>query len=232
VRLFLDGKFASLFAERHLYLPAIGIALVLARGLQALQARVGTGAIVALGTVGCLILGVATRARNTDWQSNEALWLAEVKATPNNGEAWMQLTTHYLRKEKPAVVAELCAKNLAGHTNAQFHNNCAVAAQRTGRVADAERLFLRAIALGGGVTVYANLARLYVRQGRLDEAQGYYVKATDLETNVAMKHVRRGEMILRLYPERKEEARAEFQAALTIDPNFQAAQAWMVQVPR
>ncbi len=230
-RLFLDGQLANVFAERHLYLPALGLCLVLARALAEVKptARVP---LLCVSTVVCLSLAMTTRARTRDWRSNESLWLAEVQHAPRAGDGWMQLTTYYIRQDQHAKVAELCAANLEGQTHPQFFNNCAVAAQRLGRATDAERLFRRSLDLGGGVTVHANFARLYSRLGRTAEAQTEYQRAIDLELDPAMKHVRRGEMIIRTTPDRLAEARAEFEAALAIAPNFQVARNWLSQLPR
>jgi protein O-mannosyl-transferase len=230
-RLFMDRKMSNLFAERHLYLPAIGLSLALARGLLAGQARLGTTPLVGLGVLVCVVLTGTTRARNREWRSNETLWLAEVAARPQNGEAWMQLTTHYLRKDQPDRVAELCRDHLEGHKHPQFFNNCAVASQRLGRYPEAEQRFARAIALGGGVVARANRARMLARIGRIADAEAEYQRAVDEESDPAMKHVRQGELLLRLHPDRVDEARRAFEAALRIDPKLPVALSWLAQLP-
>lgn len=67
-------------SDRHLLLPGIGLAALLAAGASALG-RVGPAAIVGLG----LLLGARTAARVPAWASDEALWAAD-EACP--GEQW------------------------------------------------------------------------------------------------------------------------------------------------
>jgi hypothetical protein len=53
--------------------------------------------------------------------------------------------------------------------------------------------------------------------------------AIDSEPNQAMRHVRRGEMLLRAEPSDFTGARAEFNAALAIDPSFTTARDWLAR---
>lgn len=230
-RLVGDAATVVLAAERYLYLPSVGLSLALAWGLAA-AARSGMTAIF-VGPLAVVLglLGWLTFDRNEDWQSEESLWRAEVRTSPSNGEPWMQLTTELLRADRAAEVVRLCEENLPRVQKfAQFYNNCALAAVRTGRYATAESLYREAIALGAGSVGHANLARLLARIDRPADAAVEFQAAIDAEPGPAMKHVRRGEMLLRLFPARGDEARAEFEAALRIDPDFAPARQWLARM--
>ncbi len=226
-RLFTDPRIGQVFAERFLYLPSVGLALALAAALAAIACRAGPAATLAgVGTL-CGLLAALTWQRNAEWHSDVALWEADVARAPENGDAWMQLTTNYLRLGQNERIAELCAAHLAEHPDhAQFHNNCALANQHLGRFAAAEPLFRRAIALGSGAMGHANLARMLSRAARPADAALEYEAAVEAEIDPVMRHVRRAESLLQGRRDEKA-AREELAAALALDPHFKPALDWL-----
>src|SRR5581483_11604080 len=228
----VTGLSVAPFAERFLYLPSVGPALALAAGLGALGARAGRLAVVVPALALALALGLVTRQRNLDWYSDVALWEHDVAVAPANGTAWMQLTSSLLARGEHARIARLCAEHAGDPSpeNGQFLNNCGLAAKALGRYEDAERLFRRAIALGEGTNVYANLGGLLARLGRPAEAETIFEQAAARETDEAMRHVRRGQMLAIVHPDRGAEARAEFQAALRVSPGFKPAVSWLERI--
>lgn len=84
------GVTVLLFAERFLYVPAVGFALFAAWGLghAARRApRLAWGVAVAIS----LLFGVRTALRVEDWRSNEALARAAVRAHPRSAMAQHEL---------------------------------------------------------------------------------------------------------------------------------------------
>jgi tetratricopeptide (TPR) repeat protein len=230
-RLVTDPTVAG-FAERFLYLPSAGLALALAVGLAAAMARVGAlPVVVSVGMVVAL-LGTLTWQRNWDWRDDVALWEHDVAVAPANGVAWMQLTTKLLNRGDAARVVALCGEHLPDvqPENGQFLNNCGLAAKSLERFDEAERMFRRAIAIGEGTNVYANLGGLLARQGRLAEAEQVFEEAMARETSEAMRQVRRGQMLVIVHPERVAEARAAFEEALRIQPGFKPAESWLARL--
>ena len=221
----------ELAAERYVYLPSVGAAIAIAGACAAAVRRAADGARAVGGVAAVALLTVflsSTVRRNQDWHSQEALWRADAAVDPHNGDAWMQLTTELLHEGHFADVLTACRDHLAdAPDHAQFHNNCATAAMRVGHYEDAERWYRRAIALGAGSVGHANLARMLVKIGRVDDAGVEYRAAVEAEPNAAMRHVRQGEMRLALSPASPDAARAEFRAALAIDPDFQPARDWL-----
>lgn len=78
--------------------------------------------------------------------------------------------------------------------------------------------------------MHANLARMYTKLGRTEAAEAEFAAATDAEPDPVMQHVRRGEQIAILHPERRDDARREFEAALSLDPRFAMARSWLARL--
>lgn len=79
----------AIMAERFLYLPAVGFAVVLVLGLYAGARRIRLSAAVPVAagfllTAGCL---ARTIVRNADWKDNATLWAAAVQASPHSFKA-------------------------------------------------------------------------------------------------------------------------------------------------
>jgi tetratricopeptide (TPR) repeat protein len=231
-RLLANPGSIELAAERYVYLPSVGLSLALLCPLVLLVRRdlwtTLTGAAVLL-----TLLGTLTFERNVDWRSEEALWRAQVAAAPYDGDGWMQLTTELLRLGKHGETMRFCREHLPTNaSHAQFHNNCATAAGRLGQNAESEELYRKAIALGAGAVGHANLARHLARIGREGDALVEFEAAVEAEPNEAMRHVRRGEMLLHSPSGGVEAARAEFRAALAMDPEFSVAHDWLGRLAR
>ena len=71
-------------AERVLYLPSMGLCLLVAHGVWSMTRRVGGGVRVCVW-VGLLVVmvvfGVKTVSRNRDWQSDYSLFRSAVKVS-------------------------------------------------------------------------------------------------------------------------------------------------------
>jgi len=113
---------------------------------------------------------------------------------------------------------------------ASSFNNCGLAAKTLGRYDEAERMFRRAIALGDATNVYVNLGAMLARVGRRDEAEQVFEEAIAREQSEAMQHVRRGQMLAIVHPERVGAARAGFEAALPVSPGFKPVESWLARL--
>jgi len=81
---------ADVASERHLYPAMLGVGLLAGAGVDALRRhapRVAAGVLA--GTV--LVLALSTRARNRDYESEAALWIAAARVTPTNSRAFNNL---------------------------------------------------------------------------------------------------------------------------------------------
>ena len=78
---------ADVANDRHLYLALLGPALLTGLALAALPRRPRGIAAAAL----CLVLGLVTVGRNTDYHSERAFWTATVAASPGKPRPWNNL---------------------------------------------------------------------------------------------------------------------------------------------
>jgi tetratricopeptide (TPR) repeat protein len=92
-------RIGAIMAERFLYLPAIGFAIVVVWALDALWRRVPSGKptyrYAARTAVGILVIGCAARtyARNGDWADPQRFWLSAVTAAPDSAKTNMAAAT-------------------------------------------------------------------------------------------------------------------------------------------
>jgi tetratricopeptide (TPR) repeat protein len=230
--LFHPASGLVLVAERVVYMPSVGFALALAGGLAALGRRVGIPAAGAAALALCALLAPMTYLRSEDWHSETALWEAETRAAPRNGDAWRLLVAAYQSEGRSDRVARICDAQRDRHPRiAQLQNNCGIGYAALRRFADAEASYRRAIDLGLAAVGHANLGRLLAEQGRASEAETEFVEAARAETNPARRHLRQAQVLLRFHPDRIDEARAELEQALALQPGFRPAQDLLRQIP-
>lgn len=108
------GVIGTLVAERLLYVPLLGWAILMGEGAK----RVSKGskplkiAVLALAVVGCGALGYRTITRNRDWKSNEVLFHETAKVVPNSIKAVMNLAGLYFSKTDAANTRRYCERAL------------------------------------------------------------------------------------------------------------------------
>lgn len=219
-RLFADP---AVLAERFVYLPSVGPAILLAFALAAWVARQGTR----LPSVACAVViaafGLTTLQRNTAWRSRESLWEAEARTSQDDWRVLLNLSQVRLGQRRFEETIALCDRGIAlAPTRTAFQTNRAVALASLGRMADAEEGFAKAAEQSHESSAYANLARLYATTGRKDQAERAYAQAQEHEADPAAREVLDGERLL-LCRGDAAGARAAFARALSISPNLQAA---------
>jgi protein O-mannosyl-transferase len=213
----------AVLAERFVYLPSAGGCLALAFGFRALGSRAGPRvvAMLAFGLWGTFM--PLTLSRNMDFHTDLALWEAEGQHTRNDWQVLLNLSNLYISQGRLEEVVALCNRGLEiNPKNHGLYTNRGIAFVKMERFADAESSFRMAVALGGGARDLANLARLHAKLGRFAESELEYERAISVEPEPAQRHVLRGEMLLRCRFDAAR-ARAEFEAALALDPRLRAA---------
>ncbi|MFZ4396848.1 MAG: tetratricopeptide repeat protein [Kiritimatiellia bacterium] len=99
----------TVMAERYLYLPALGAALVLAAGLSRFLAtshtRLVRGALLATAGVVIVALLLATRARVADWHDDLTLWQAALRTQPSDLVAETAVTHQLLKRGDDLALA-------------------------------------------------------------------------------------------------------------------------------
>jgi tetratricopeptide (TPR) repeat protein len=120
---------ADVANDRHLYLALLGPAVVAGGALAALPARPRVAATCCL----CLLLGLVTVGRNTDYRSETALWTATAAVSPDKPRVWNNLGYALLEEGDAEAAARALRRALAldpGYLRARY--NLAEAEARLG----------------------------------------------------------------------------------------------------
>ena len=222
-----------LVAERVAYLPSVAVAVVIALALTTLVRRSGLAAAGACAAIPLVAGFVVTFERNRDWHSAAELFAAEVEAAPENPDGWRLFVSALSHAERYDEAAAACDSQLdQPGRSAQLFNNCGVVYDKLLRDDHAIRAYRAAIDQGLVTVGHANLGRVYARMGRMAEAEAEFVAAAESENDPARRHYRNGLTLARFHPERRSEARREFEAALALQPDFGAAREALARLGR
>ena len=224
-------------AERFLYLPSVGMAIVLAFGIRWLAQRLTLKMVVGAVVVITGVLTPLTWARNSDWASNILLAEADYRKGVKNRFILQALVEHYLETKSYSRALEICNDN-AGELKSNWYlsNTCGPAYAHAGRYQDAERILLRALYDPQGASrVHFTLASMYLRLGRKDDAIRHFELGIAAESKPFLKEYLTGFMISELYPlnrSRLLEAREHCVKALQLQPQFFLARQLIEQLDK
>lgn len=241
----------TILAERTLYLPLAGVAVVVASLLDDVRARarpVGAAAIaVALGAA-LVACGVRTWIRNEDWRDERRLWESARRAAPDSAKANAALAAA-LFVEGGADIDTIIALGERAIAIRPDYQNALVAlgghyVVRGDRLAGAQRSAEAAAAHSRALTVlerareldtkgtdanlYNNLSLAYVRLGRLPEALAAYERSRDLDPLRARRHADVSAILGHVG--RWEEAAVELFTATLLAPDDVELQRWLVEL--
>jgi tetratricopeptide (TPR) repeat protein len=167
-------------AEHWLYMPSMGIFLLMAKGLMSLGERfkkknIGIYALAALLT----IYSVLTVRQNTFWKSAIDLFTMTMRYSPRSLQAYVNLGLAWGRagnEDKAKYYYEEALK--LNDNSAEAHNNLANIYLRRGLYEEAIRHGRRAIAVEPRYAqAYYNLGNVYVAMERPQEAVELFGKA-------------------------------------------------------
>ncbi len=132
----------TIFAERYLYLPSIGFALVMAAGTEwGIRKRTFRTATLAILLVFLLSALALTQLRNLDWRSPVSLWEKTVKQVPDHPLVWNNLGLAYAQKAEFGKAVPVFEKTI------QLNPNEAKAYYNLGLVYAAQKDFTTAVPL-------------------------------------------------------------------------------------
>lgn len=213
-------------AERYLYFPSIGLAIMLLFGFRALTLRFGSRFVVALGMVSLLVLTALTWDRNYHWSSDAILFETEYQQQQGR-RSLLGLVSAHMQNKNFTRISKICDENLrAQEKHARLALTCAKAHGYQGRIENEESSLLLLTAspsIQGRAQMI--LAKFYVREERWDEAQKYFLLAVELSANPAEKAFHNAEMLVSLHPGNREkmaEARSFYEEALRLQPEWTA----------
>ncbi len=205
-------------AERYLYLPSVGLALILGMLFCRVAAN-RRGQIVATTIVVLLIglAGAATIARGIVWTNGVRLWDDAARKSPQDGLTWLNLGLAYYKAGKEDQALACYDKALGARYDnegrAKAYNNRAIIHATRGDVDQAHRDYQAAIRevptyakpyYGAGMLHLTRVMRLVEGSPSADRVQPLVEKAIHsigraLKLNPDYLKARRGMSIARLY---------------------------------
>ena len=176
-------------ADRHTYLPQIGLALALTWTVADLCPPWHNRRLILGSAMALAIIALASLAfiQTTRWQNSETLWTYTIAHTPPNGVAETKLGNILERKGQfnEAAAHYLIALGI-DPDDALAHNNLALVLQKEGRLDEAITHYQSALKLNPGFADAGfNLGNALRMQGHLDEAIAEYRKAVEIKPDYA-----------------------------------------------
>jgi tetratricopeptide (TPR) repeat protein len=218
----------DLAAERRLYLPMIGLLLMLAEVLVRIRwkERRLAGALLAV----VLLAGVLTWNRSSVWSSALALWSDTVEKSPGKARAHWGLATADFSAGRfaDAVHQYELANGPEFYRDGLFYSNWALALDGAGRSNEAIQMGRKAIALSPGAATYSHLARILAHDGympEIQEALSLLDKAEKADASYQPLYIERGSILMQVgvathMPDAnwKPQACAAFEKAFSLNP--------------
>ena len=212
--------------EHRLYVPMVGLAIVLYRliflATDRLQLRPQK---IALGVTGILIivLTVLTVDRLSVWKNSETLWRDTIEKVPTYSRSYFNLAGWYFERREYTKTTELLEKFVALVPDDYFaHSKLRQSYYLAGRYGDAARICRKMIALSPtNFNRYAEAAELYMQLQQPDSAIAIYTVGIERNPN----SYQLCDLLGRVYVRTKREAEAErwFRRAVEINPQFPQA---------
>jgi tetratricopeptide (TPR) repeat protein len=212
-------------AERYLYMPSVGITIVLAFGLGWLVQRVEVKTAVVPVLLAITLLTPLTWVRNAQWRSTVRLAEADYR---NNRESVMLLevlVSSLLMKGDLINAEALCDENTQ-HFPQRWYlaGNCGQVYASLKHWDKAELAFRDASRnADGAATAHYGMAVMYLRLDRRDEATTQFEQAVASEKLPFMQQYLSAEMLMRLYPKdrtRLLEAKTHLEKSIELQPQY------------
>jgi Flp pilus assembly protein TadD len=158
----------STVADRYAYLPIIGIALVVADAVAAVQSNLAVRAVAAV----IVVLAILSFNQSRYWVDNTAFLRHTIDINPNVAFAHNNLGNILVKQARVDEAIEQFNKALEfDPADAKAHNNLGLALVRLGRLDQAESHYRKAVELNPRYfKAYENLGAVYLQTERLDEA--------------------------------------------------------------
>jgi tetratricopeptide (TPR) repeat protein len=211
---------AQAMADRYLYIPSIGILIIVVWGTCQMTRGwhyqgIGLGAAGGVLALVCIVL---TRHQIGYWKDDVSVWQRAIAVTGNNYDAHNMLGRAFgVRERMDEAIREFQEVVRLNPGFAEAQNSLGRAWEAKGRVNEAMACYQKALEVRPDYTVaQINLGALLLRMGRVDEAIVHYQKALQIEPDYAEAHNNLG---FALYSkERFDEAIVHYQKALQVEP--------------
>jgi len=202
-------------AEYRMYLPLAPVLCIVVAGLYAGLGRAVLPVMLALA----LVLGGLTMRRNTDYQSELALWGDTVAKRPENARARCNFGIALVKAGRLADGVEQLTEALRLKPDfAEAHGSLGYALLQTGRAAAALVHLAEAVRLKPyDAEAQNNLGNALLQLDRVTEAGGHFAQAVTLKPDFVEAHFNLGNVLLQ--SGRGEEAIQQYELALRLAPN-------------
>jgi len=211
---------ADVVAERRMYLPFFGMALVVVE----LALRWKAGAWVKAAALGAVlvVLAGATTNRAAVWSTPRALWQDAVDKSPDKSRPRFQLAyTYFADGDCKTAVEQYEIAGRAARHDYRLLVDWALALECAGRHQDALDKLTQAAGIRENAHVESLIGLVYYREGKRAEALAALERAAQLNPNFDMTYVYRAA----LYADAGDlnGAAAEYRRALSLNPENDAA---------
>ncbi len=206
-------------SEHRMYLPLVAPLVLAAGGLYLALGR----RAYAVAALAALVLGLASRARNTDYRSELSIWTDTVAKVPGNARAHINLgAVHSAAGNRAAALASYQTALRFDPNSPDALNNVATIAIETGRPADAIEPGRAALRLRPKhALAHNNLGTALVQTGQVAAGAEHLRTAIALKPDFPEAHCNLASAYLVLGDATKAIAHAE--RALQLRPNFALA---------
>jgi tetratricopeptide (TPR) repeat protein len=211
-------------ADRYMYIPMAGLAIMLVWGASDLAQRWPRAkpALAPSALAACLVLAIVAWYQVQYWRNSETLFRHALAVTERNHLAHNNLGNALAQTGRlPDAIAEYEEALRIVPDYSEANNNLGAALLQTpGRQTDAIAHLEAALRIDPDYAeAHNNLAgALLDMPGRLPDAIAHFEQALRLRPDYEEAHSNLGSALARL-PERRPEAIRQFEAALRIDPN-------------
>ncbi len=221
-------------ADRYVYIPIIGLALMIAWGFPDMA---GLFRVRRLFVAISAVLVLATFSGTTwfqlgTWRDSKSLFHHALRVTENNFIAHNNLGLMYDSEGRVEEAIGEYRKALAVRPDHAFlYNNIGAALIRTGKCQEAISYLQEAVRLNiDDGAIHHNLGSAFLQLGRYEKAEIHFRKALSMLPEKADIHVALGQTLL--YRKHPQEAKAAFYRALVIDPQHEEAKRHLTEMPK
>jgi Tfp pilus assembly protein PilF len=209
----------STVADRYVYLPMIGIGLIVADAVAAIRSSVAGRAALAAVSAAVIALAVLSFNQSGHWIGNGEFLRHTLDVNPDVGFAHNNLGILLLKQGHADDALGHFGKALELGTDvAKAHNNIGLALVQLGRPAEAEPHYRKAVELDPRYfKAHENLAAIYLQSNRLDAAIASLKAAIDIQPSEANAFNNLGIALMR--SNRGTEGLDAFRRAVSIEPN-------------
>lgn len=211
----------SVFGERYLYLPVLGVGLALGLGVEELRQRFAWGRSAQV-VVMCLFVAFgATTAlvRTRAWSSSLSLWTDAVAKSPDSAAAHEGLCFALYAAGRVPESLDACGRALAlDPARLDARTNHATALLALGRPLEAKGEFDAVLARQpDSAETLVNRGLACMMLGQVDEAMRSYRRALEIDPNYAEAHNVIGVALFR--SGQRDEALGHFEQAVRLAPD-------------